>query len=136
MTGCAHLAAMVALRRELDEVTAYAGVLKGALAAQGLETNARPGAWATLLTPQERALVGVLLGAYPRVVGAGRLVDCLPGHDHAVVRGEELAPVLVCRIRKKLGADAILTVRGIGFSLGRALYDVIQAPETPVVLTP
>lgn len=46
MTGSAHLASIVALRRELDEVTAYAGVLKGALASQGLETCAQAGAWA------------------------------------------------------------------------------------------
>lgn len=82
-----------------------------------------------LLTPQEQALVGVLLGVYPRVVRSEHLIDRLPGRDHAAVRGEQLVPILVCRVRKKLGADAILTVRGVGFTMGPRLYDEIHAAE-------
>lgn len=125
----AAIAAVTSLLRELDEVSAYAGVLKGALAAQGFETMARPGAWATKLTPQEQALVGALLRAYPRVLSPEHLLNCMPGHDHAEERQVQLVVVKVSHVRKKLGRDAILTVHGAGFAMGHRLHDVIHGAE-------
>lgn len=96
-------------------------VLKAALAAEGIEvTGVQP--WAKGLTQQQRAVVGALLSAYPRVINKYDLLDLMPGFDHVVERGMGSVTVVVCHIRKKLGYDAIECVRGLGFKLGDDFY--------------
>lgn len=116
------------LRAEVADLNAYADTLKGVLVASGFETFERVGGWAAKLSPQERALVGALFHAYPRVMAAADLLECLPGQDHAVDRQLGLVAVKVCHIRAKLGADAIVTERGVGFALGARLVNIIRNP--------
>lgn len=117
--------AIAALRAEVADLNAYCDTLKGALAAQGCETFERVGEWAKGLTGQERAFVGALFHAYPRTMAAADLLECLPGHDHVVERSVGLVSVKVCHIRRKLGADAIVNERGVGFALGSRLHAII-----------
>lgn len=67
------------------------------------------------LTAKEWGILQVLAGAQGRVVARGRIIDEVWGE------GDESAAasldVLMNRIRKKLGADAVRTVRGEGYAL-------------------
>lgn len=106
--------------RQQDELIE---VLKGALAAAGLATAPAYIDWMSGLTPQERALLGVLYARYPRPVAREVALEFLPGHDHAKERQLQVIDVLVHKLRKKLGGEAVVTERGEGFRLGRDFYD-------------
>ena len=121
--------------RQQDELIE---VLKGALAAAGVNAVPAHARWMTGLSPQERALVGVLYARYPRPVPREVLLDLLPGNDHARERQLQVVDVVVHKVRKKLGADAVVTERGEGFRFGGAFYDKlpksrVEAPETPAL---
>ena len=113
--------------RQQDELIE---VLKGALAAAGVNAVPAQARWMTGLSPQERALIGVLYARYPRPVPREVILGLLPGNDHARERQLQVVDVLVHKVRKKLGADVVVTERGEGFRVGRAFYD--QLPKSPV----
>jgi two-component system OmpR family response regulator len=51
-----------------------------------------------------------------RVVPASELVEHIYAHDHD--RDSNTLEVFVARLRRKLGASAIETVRGLGYRIG------------------
>ena len=102
------------LNRALEAENA---ILRGALSAQGVELQVGPPAWAVDLRKQEAELVGVLLRAHPLAVDRYDIEERLSGRDHAAERDVKLADVLVCHVRRKLGAASIETVRGTGYRL-------------------
>lgn len=99
------------------ELEAMVDTLKAALAADGVEWEPPMPAVMVPLTQQERALVGVLLRAYPRAVCREAILACLPSQDHAMDRNPGLISVLVHRIRAKAGAGAVISHRPWRFSL-------------------
>ncbi len=111
--------------RQQDELIE---VLKGALAAAGMRAAPAHARWMSGLAPQERALLGVLYARYPRPAPREVILEFLPGNDHARERQLQVVDVLVHKLRKKLGAEAVVTVRGEGFRLGGDFYD--QTPKT------
>ena len=113
--------------RQQDELIE---VLKGALSAAGMEAVPAYAGWMSGLSPQERALLGVLYAKYPRPVPREVILEFLPGQDHTRERQLQVVDVLVHKLRKKLGVEAVVTERGAGFRLGRLLYD--QTPKTSV----
>ena len=68
------------------------------------------------ISRREWALLQALLQAHGRVLSAAQLHDSLYGLDQDV--GSNTVNVHVYHLRKKLGADVIDTVRGLGFRLG------------------
>lgn len=68
------------------------------------------------LTPLEYRLVSYLGHHKGRVVPAPELQDHLYGDDHS--RDANAVEVLVTRLRKKMGGDAIGTRRGFGYYIG------------------
>lgn len=114
--------------RQQDELI---DLLKGALAAAGLHMAAKPEAWLSELTSQERALVGALFARYPRVVDRYDLLDSLPGYSNMEDRQVQILNVVVHRIRKKLGDDAVYTLRGEGFRLGDRFYAELKSKASP-----
>ena len=102
------------LNRALEAENA---ILRGALSAQGVELVAEPPTWAAGLRKQEAEMVGVLLRAHPLALDRYDIEARLPGRDHAAERDVRLVDVLVCTVRRKLGAAAIQTVRGTGYRL-------------------
>lgn len=101
-------------RDTIAEQEALIELLKGALAAGGLEEMPVYQSWMKGLTPQERALLGALYRCYPRPLDKHALLDLLPGQDHVEERDAKLVATKVCHLRKKLGADAIENIAGIG----------------------
>jgi DNA-binding response OmpR family regulator len=79
--------------------------------------------WLRGMTKQERGLVGYLYGAYPVSVTVDQAFEAVTGRDFAEERSTNIVPVLVCRVRKVLGKDAILNDRGVGFRLSPAAYE-------------
>jgi DNA-binding response OmpR family regulator len=110
--------------RQQDELI---DLLKGALAAAGLHMGGKPEPWLSELTTQERALVGALFARFPRVVDRYDLLDSLPGYSNSEDRQVQILNVVVHRIRKKLGEDAIYTARGEGFRLGDRFYAELKS---------
>lgn len=76
------------------------------------------GGRAVTLTRRETALLERLLHAGTRVVSADQLKDSLYGFD-AEIEGNALS-VHIHNLRRKLGADVVETVRGVGYRLGPA----------------
>ncbi len=70
------------------------------------------------LSRREWALLDALLQANGRVLTAAQLHDSLYGFEQEV--GSNTVNVHVHNLRKKLGADLVETVRGLGFRLGSA----------------
>jgi DNA-binding response OmpR family regulator len=104
-------------------------VLKGALAAAGVSSVPMAGFWLGGLTPQERALLGVLYARYPQTVAREVILDFLPGQDHARERQLQMVDVLVHKVRKKFGADAVVTQRGHGFHMGEGFYEALPKQD-------
>jgi two-component system, OmpR family, response regulator len=67
------------------------------------------------LQPRERDLLEALLRSHPHVVSKGLLLDAVWGMD-APTDGN-LVEVYVSALRRKIGADRIQTVRGLGYRL-------------------
>ncbi len=71
-----------------------------------------------LLTPMEYELVEALLGAAPRVITRGHIMDLLYGQatDEPF---DKILDVMICRIRKKLAGTAlrIEAIRKRGFQV-------------------
>lgn len=116
------------LQRENRDLQAYSELLKGALAQAGLEVP-KPHvlADAPSLTPQSRALLGLLFACYPTPVSQWDAINAIPGRDHAEDRQPHLVCVLVCKIRNALGRDAIQSIRGAGYVLAPWLHARIKA---------
>lgn len=71
------------------------------------------------LTRREFALLQLLMERAGRIVRREALENSIYGLDNAVGRGA--LEVLVHALRRKLGADAVKTVRGFGYMLPREL---------------
>jgi DNA-binding response OmpR family regulator len=69
------------------------------------------------LTHNEGLLYAALMGARPRVVSIGSLEDAVPPRDHVEERSANLMHVVVAKIRRKIGKDAIECVWGRGFRI-------------------
>ncbi len=121
--------------RQQDELI---DLLKGALAAAGLHMAGKPEPWLSELTAQERALVGALFARFPRVVDRYDLLDSLPGYSNSEDRQVQILNVVVHRVRKKLGEDAIYTARGEGFRLGDRFYAELKskAVSSEAIISP
>lgn len=70
------------------------------------------------LTSHEFRMLDYLMHHQGRVVPRGELTEHLYGHDSE--RDSNTVEVFVARLRRKLGASAIETVRGLGYRLGSA----------------
>lgn len=114
------------LRRQLADAEAMIDVLKGAFAAHGMEVPENICALPGLVT-QERAMIGALFHTYPRPAGSFFLLDTLPSRDCTKDRDANVIKVLACRIRRKLGKDAIETVHGVGYRLSSAMHARMKA---------
>lgn len=106
--------------RQQDELIDF---LKAALAAVGSSILPVHAGWMTGLTRQERALIGVLVAKYPLPVPRDVAIDALPGQDHARERQLQIVDAVVHRLRRKLGAEVIITERGCGFRLAQSFHD-------------
>lgn len=122
---------VIALQKKvIEEQEGIIAILKGALAAAGEEVPTyKP--WMAGLTPQEQALLGVLYHHYPNPVGKYALLEMIPGYDHVEERQSQLVNVKVHHLRRKLGADAIECVRGLGYRLSRDQYVAMRDGDAP-----
>jgi two-component system OmpR family response regulator len=68
------------------------------------------------LTAHEFRVLSYLMHHAGRVVPASELVEHIYAHDHD--RDSNTLEVFVARLRRKLGASAIETVRGLGYRIG------------------
>jgi two-component system OmpR family response regulator len=68
---------------------------------------------AVALTPHEYRLLAYLLHHQERVVSRTELTEHIYAQDHD--RDSNTIDVFIARLRRKLGADVIHTVRGLGF---------------------
>jgi DNA-binding response OmpR family regulator len=110
-------------------------VLKGALAANGLDVGDMLIPAPRDLTPQQSAMLGVLYAAYPRAVSVFGLLESMPSRSGAEDdRIPKLAQVQVCHMRKRLGHDAIESVHGFGYRMGKALHAQMRAEREPMKL--
>ena len=121
-------------RRVIEEQEGIIAILKGALAAAGGEAMPVYQPWMKGLTPQEGALMGALYGHYPNPIGKYELLELIPGYDHVQERQAHLVSVKVSHLRKKLGADAIENVWGLGYRLSQRQYEAMN--EAALVSTP
>jgi hypothetical protein len=118
------------LQREIiREQAELIDILKGALAAGGIRSQPASASCVAGLTPQERALVGVLFAHFPNPVHRFDIMESLPGHDHVQERQQRMVDVLVCRVRNKLGGDAVITERGVGFRLGEGVHGRLSSAD-------
>lgn len=113
------------LEAEVADLRAIVAVLKGEAYMASATGLARKPVWAKGLNPQEHALVGLLLGAYPRYVDSFDLLDGLPSTTRAQERSTAQIRLLVCRIKKQLGKDTIKCQRGEGYALTKSGHDLL-----------
>jgi hypothetical protein len=109
---------VAAQAEEIASLKSYCAVLKGALTTAGLEVPSPP-PW-TFLTEQEGALLGLLKAAYPGALSKVAIEELLPSRDWVRERALTIVPVLVHKVRRKLGEDIIETRRDRGYRLSDA----------------
>ena len=68
------------------------------------------------LTAHEFRVLSYLMHHADRVIPAGELTEHIYAHDHD--RDSNTVEVFIARLRRKLGAEAIHTVRGLGYRIG------------------
>ena len=95
-------------------------VLKNALIAGDIRLDTRSGKVTKAgepvkLTAQEYKLLSYLMHHKGKVVSRTELIEHI--YDQDFDRDSNTIEVFVTRIRKKLGADVITTIRGLGYSL-------------------
>lgn len=118
-------------RRVIEEQEGIIAILKGALAAAGGEAMPVYQPWMKGLTPQEGAMMGALYRHYPNPIGKYELLELIPGYDHVQERQAHLVSVKVSHLRKKLGADAIENVWGLGYRLSERQYEAMTDASPP-----
>jgi DNA-binding response OmpR family regulator len=69
------------------------------------------------LNRQEATLYELLLAASPRAIGRYAIEAALPRREHTTDRQSQLVDVLISKLRRKLGSDAIETVPGVGWRI-------------------
>lgn len=114
------------LEQEIEDLEALVDLLKGALASQGMEKTPCPPRWATLFSPQQRAMLGALYEAYPQCLTREALLELLPSSDHALERSVNQVSVLLTRMKALLGEPAAERVRGAGFRLTSKMCAVLS----------
>jgi len=101
------------LEEQLEEKSAEVALLREQLG--GVAKQAMIEAlWRVGLSPQEAALFAMLHDARGRTLSRLDVLDNLPALDHVRERDSKIIDVLVSRIRRKLGAGVIETVRARG----------------------
>lgn len=114
-------------RAEIDDLEQLLDVLKGALVAQGCEEFPVHEEWMRGLRRQERAFVGILYAAFPRVVNNFALVEMLPGNAaDPLDRLAKIGSSVAYRTRRVVGESAIETIHGVGYRLSREFYERIR----------
>jgi two-component system, OmpR family, response regulator len=107
----ARVHARLRYRRTSDTSTLHVGDLvldlRGRRAAKGGVT--------TDLTAKEFVLLETLMKHPGQILSHEQLLSHVWGYDHDPGAGSNVVEVYVCYLRRKLGADAIETVRGIGY---------------------
>lgn len=84
-------------------------------------------AWTTGLSGSE---LGAMLGmyrAYPMPLSNYDLDDVVPRYDHVEDRDVRGMSVLIHKLRKKVGAEAIVNVWGRGYTLSEPFYARLRA---------
>lgn len=115
------------LRAQLADAWALIDLQRGQLAAEGVDGFLAPTPLLRDLTTQQRALIGILLRAYPTTLGEFAILERLPCRDTALDRDVTIVRVLVCTTRKKLNGACIETVRGSGYRLGSDFRKVLKS---------
>lgn len=124
---------IIALQKQvIAEQEGIIEILKGALAAAGAPSPEAHRPWMVGLTPQECAMMGALFHRYPKPIGNYELMELMPGRDHVVDRQAQVVTVKVHHLRRKLGADAIENVRGMGYRLGQLQHARMEAEAAQV----
>jgi DNA-binding response OmpR family regulator len=113
-----ELLARVRLRLRTGERASEATVLSAAGVSLDLRTRrARVGELTVDLTAREFTLLELFLRHPGQVLAREQLLSHVWGYDFDP--GSNVVDVYVRALRRKLGADAISTVRGMGYALGR-----------------
>lgn len=112
----------------IRELKATIQLLDAALLAAGVPRRPAVAAWALQLTPQQRSLMGALLGAYPRPITRDCLLGLIPSpNGNEEERQLGLVSVLATGIRKKLGKFAVVNAGyGEGLTVGKEFFDSIE----------
>lgn len=115
------------LEQDVKDLTAIVAVLKGEAFAKAMTPVKRP-AWSKALTPQQNALIGLLVVAYPEPRGNEDLLSGLPGLVED--RDPKQVTLVVHHVRKQLGKDAIKHEPGEGYVLSKAAFLLVRETIT------
>lgn len=125
------------LRAEVIDLENYCAILKAALMAATIPIpDAAHSYRMRSLTPQGSAVLGLLLASYPRAVDRVDLLERIPCQDRwddPLDRQVTLVAVIVCQIRRALGADAIENIWGFGYRLSDRLHADLKADPALLV---
>lgn len=117
------------LQEQLQAERKLTAMLRAQLAAAGVEAVEALPAWASGLTPNDLALMMMLLKAHPRPVPIWSLADNLPKRDHTIERSEECIRTHVHRCRAALGKGAIEQIPRRGYRCSDAFVREHGAPS-------
>lgn len=104
------------LEAEIDEAKKEISLLKARLVAQELVATIP---WDEKLTPSQNSLMQILAARPHHIFSRYEIDSAIPGYDHVIERDNHVIFTHVSLIRNILGDDAIETVRGYGYRLGK-----------------
>lgn len=78
------------------------------------------------LDPHESRVLMALFGAYPKVLSAETIASVIPPRDHAKLRPSNVGRVRVFGLKRKLGEECIVNIRGEGYALTPAGMEEVR----------
>jgi DNA-binding response OmpR family regulator len=119
------------LERQLSEAQARIVALESLCRLNELELAPVLPQWTTALSGSELGAMLAMFRAFPQPLDAYALDEVVPRYDHVAERDVRGMSVLIHKLRKKIGADAVVNVWGRGYTLSDAFHARLKAELGP-----
>lgn len=119
------------LERQLNEAQARIIALEALCRLNELELAPPLPQWTTNLSGSELGAMLAMFRAYPQPLDSYALDEVVPRYDHVAERDVRGMSVLIHKLRKKVGADAVINVWGRGYTLSADFHARLKVELGP-----
>lgn len=119
------------LERQLSEAQARIVALEALCRLSELELAPALPEWTTSLSGSELGAMLAMFRAFPQPLDPYALDEVVPRYDHVAERDVRGMSVLIHKLRKKIGADAVINHWGRGYTLSADFHARLKAELGP-----
>lgn len=119
------------LEQKLSEAHARISALEALCRLNEVQPEPALPAWTTGLSGSELGAMLAMYRSYPAPLSNYDLDDVVPRYDHVEDRDVRGMSVLIHKLRKKVGADAVINVWGRGYTLSADFHARLKVQLAP-----